>query len=464
MSREEYLPSNFPSLPDSGKEQFIDPSVIFKDSDMQKIPVKIDLQTALSRRSFLKLTSGYAISLWLLLGGHMLPAQSLDSLLNQLPGANPELRALQLEYRAALQVAPQLSQMPDAELRLGWYALSPETRLGPQRLWWILNQRIPWPGKLKAEEELALAKAAPVLEQVAVQQLLLEQELKKAWLKLYQLNKQQEIIEDYLEIYDSWEQLNLVRIESNKATSVDVYKIELQKRELQQRRAVLEIEKAKPQAIINRLLNRPANTEISISGALGIPELPIDLESRLTRIGTDHPIIKNAELKKVVADRALALNKLDAKPDFTLGLDYFVVGQRVDADPAGNGRDILMPHIGMSIPLNKEKYRAKQQEEEIRIQALDARIENQLNVFRSIVETALAEYRRARSEVDFLDEQGYLLRTTIRVAQTDYANEKRPFDELLRLQDQLIGYRERHLASLVAMHLAMADLAFYLQL
>lgn len=393
-----------------------------------------------------------------------LAAQSLDQLLDQLSERNAELQALRLEHQAAVAVAPQVNQLPDPELKIGWYAISPETRLGPQRLWWILNQQIPWPGKLKAQEELALARAAPLLEKIAVRQLLLEQELKKAWLKLYQLYKQQEIIEEYEEIYDSWEKLNLVRVEHSRATSVDVYKVQLQKRELQQRMALLEIEKAKPQAVINRLLNRPTNTVITISGALGIPALPLDLEDRLAQIGANHPVIRNIELQKAVSEQALVLNELEAKPDFTVGVDYFLVDKRTDADPVGNGRDILMPHVAVSIPLNKGKYRAKEQEEAWKVKALDARIEDQVSLFRSMVEAALAEYRRAQAEIDFLDEQGYLLRTALRVAQTDYANDKRSFDELLRLQEQLINYRERHLASLVAMHLVMAELTFYLQL
>lgn len=397
-------------------------------------------------------------------GGNVLTAQSLDQLLDQLSDRNVELQALKLEHQAAVAVAPQLNQLPDPELKVGWYTFSPETRLGPQRLWWILNQQVPWPGKLKAQEELALARAAPLLEKVAVRQLLLEQELKKAWLKLYQLYKQQEIIEESEEIYESWEKLNLVRVEHNRATSVDVYRVQLQKRELEQQLALLEIEKAKPQAVINRLLNRPTNTLITISGALGIPELPLDLEDRLTQIGGNHPVIRNIELQKAISEQTLVLNELEGKPDFTVGVDYFLVDKRTDADPVGNGRDILMPHVAVSIPLNKGKYRAKEQEEALKVKALDARIEDQVSLFRSMVEAALAEYRRAQAEIDFLDEQGYLLRTAIRVAQTDYANDKRPFDELLKMQEQLIAYQKRHLASLVAMHLVMAELTFYLQL
>ncbi|MCB0634115.1 MAG: hypothetical protein KDD15_30500, partial [Lewinella sp.] len=139
----------------------------------QALPEIWHEQRAAKWRKFLKMTTGWMFFICCLLGPDLLPAQSLKDLLAQLPQANPELRALYLDYQAALAVAPQVSQLPDPELKLGWYTLSPETRLGPQRLWWILNQKLPWPGKLKAQEELALTRATPLLEKVAVRQLLL---------------------------------------------------------------------------------------------------------------------------------------------------------------------------------------------------------------------------------------------------------------------------------------------------
>jgi outer membrane protein TolC len=315
---------------------------------------------------------------------------------------------------------------------------------------------------LAAQKELALSKAAPLLERLAARQLLLEQAVKKEWLKLYQFGKQQEVIEEHLEIYESLEAVALARVENNQGTSVDVFKIQLQRKELQQRIALLEIEKAKPQAQINRVLGRVANANVSITGFLGIPELPVDLENLLTRIGTDHPMLRIFELQQAISEQALAVNSLDEKPDFTIGLDYFLVAKRTDAEPMGNGRDILMPHLAVNIPLNKGKYQAKRQEETLKIKALDQRAKDQLNTFNAMVESALAEYRRAESDISFIDEQVYLLRTTLRVAQTDYANNRRSFAELLQLQDQIIAYQERHLKALVAMHMAMADLEFYL--
>lgn len=400
--------------------------------------------------------------LLLLFFSTQIAAQRLDTLLAAIPENNPELKAMELEYRAALQIAPQVDQLPDPDLKMGWFMLPPETRLGPQRLWWIFNQKLPWPGKLKAQRALALTKASPLLEKVAARQLILERDLKKAWYELYRLHEQQELIEEHLDIYKSLEAVALKKVENNRGTAVAVHRIQLERNELQHQLSQLEIKKAKPQARINGILGRPANAGISIEDIVGIPELPVNLEDLLTRITTDHPMIRILELQQEVSRQALEVNRLDSKPDFTIGLDYFLVGKRTDADPAGNGRDILMPHIMVSIPLNKDKYRAKEQEEALRVQALEQYQLEQLNNFRAMVEIALTDFREARADVAFLDEQANLVRTTYRIAQSDYANDQRNFEELLQIMNRMVDLEERHLDGEIAMNLAIVDLQFYL--
>jgi hypothetical protein len=60
-------------------------------------------------------------------------AQPLPELLDSLAQQNPELRALDTEYRAAQELAPQVSQLPKPEVGLGLFPRAVETRLGAQR-------------------------------------------------------------------------------------------------------------------------------------------------------------------------------------------------------------------------------------------------------------------------------------------------------------------------------------------
>ena len=81
--------------------------------------------------------------------------QSLDSLLNKAYRNNPEINALRLEYEAALQKGPQVSQLQDPTIGVAVPVLQPETRLGAQVLMLSATQMFPWFGTLKAKGSVA---------------------------------------------------------------------------------------------------------------------------------------------------------------------------------------------------------------------------------------------------------------------------------------------------------------------
>ena len=61
-------------------------------------------------------------------------AQSVDNLIEEAVTNNLELKILENEYLAALEIAPQVSQLPDPEVNIAAIPLPIETRLGGQVL------------------------------------------------------------------------------------------------------------------------------------------------------------------------------------------------------------------------------------------------------------------------------------------------------------------------------------------
>ncbi len=71
---------------------------------------------------------------------------------------NLELKIFEKEYLAALEKAPQVSQLPDPEAGIGVFPLPVETRLGAQILRVGATQMFPWKGTLDSKKDLELAK------------------------------------------------------------------------------------------------------------------------------------------------------------------------------------------------------------------------------------------------------------------------------------------------------------------
>ncbi|SEQ57882.1 TolC family protein [Neolewinella agarilytica] len=374
-------------------------------------------------------------------------AQSLDSLKAELRRVNPELRALQLDYEAAMRIGGQLDQLPDLEIGAGVFVLPVETRTGPQQFRVGATQMLPWPGKLAAMAATANARARPLLEKVAARQLMLIYQLEKAYFSLAGIDARRAVLEESLDLYASLNRLALSRVESGKGSSVDVYQIQMQRQQVERQLAELRYLAQQEMVTINELLNRPADTQAE--ARLNIEdrvEETLDFAPDLANDDPDlsnHPGLRIYGLQQEANRAAIELTKLDQRPDFGIGLDYIATGRREDMNPLRNGRDVILPRAMVTLPLSKGKFTAKRQEEEVRILALDARRESTENQFRAEMRRALNAIDNAANERYFLREQTRVINATVAIARSEFANGKRAFDELLRLENQLIGYRTK---------------------
>ncbi|MTB50407.1 TolC family protein [Lewinella sp. W8] len=374
-------------------------------------------------------------------------AQSLDSLKTELRQENPELRALLLDYEAAMKIGAQQNQLPDLEIGAGVFVLPVETRTGPQQFRIGATQMLPWPGKLAAMAATADARARPLLEKVAARQLMLIYKLERAYYSLAGLEARAVVLRESLALYTSLDRLALSRIENGKGSSVDVYRIQLQRQQIERQLEELIYLGQQEMVTINELLDRPAETQVDARVAIAerVAET-LDFAPDLAADDPDlsnHPGLRIYGLQQKANRAAIELTDLDQRPDFGVGVDYIATGRRDDLDPLRNGRDVILPRAMVTIPLSKRKFSAKRQEEEVRILALDARRESTENEFRAEIRRALNTIDNAANELYFLREQSQVIDATISIARSEFTNGKRAFDELLRLENQLIGYRTK---------------------
>ena len=173
-------------------------------------------------------------------------------------------------------------------------------------------------------------------------------------------------------------------------------------------------------------------------------------------------MVRMFSLQQEAAQRSIELNALEGKPSFGVGVDYIAVGKRTDADPAHNGRDILSPRMSVRIPLYREKYRAKEQEERLRMQALETRKQNLFLQFRSAIEQAYTDLEDGRIKYRLFQEQKATTQSVIELLLAAYSNEGASFIDLLQLEDQLIQYDLMMLTAVVKSHLAQAAIERYI--
>ena len=371
---------------------------------------------------------------------------------------HPELRALDLDYRAARLRADQTGYLPDLELAAGVFPLPVETRLGAQTLRLGATQMFPWFGTLDARRDLASARAEVLSQSVAERRRELHYRARLAWLDWYELRARHGILARNLNFLTALEQLALARVEGNRGRAADVLRVQLRQRELQRRLTTLRSREAVPLATLAELLNEDVNT-LPLPDSLPLPPPPAALDSLLVLAQRDDPTLNILRLRRTVSERTRELNALDARPNFGVGADYIFVQPRTDADPNANGRDIVQLRATLRLPLDRRRFAARDEEEQLLQSALDERSTDLERRYRADLSRALSRYATAREEIGLLREEGELLAATLRLLRTDYTAGRATMDEILLLRMELIALRIMELEQTVAAWRAWSEVA-----
>lgn len=389
-------------------------------------------------------------------------AQSPDELLQMAIEANQELQALKKEYLAALEKAPQLSQLPNPEIGVGAFILPVETRVGPQQGRISVTQMFPWFGALQAQEDWAIAQAKSMFERIAATELELRYRISLAYFSLYELQASQLTIQKNIILFNSLKELAVAKVSSGQATLADVLRLDLKIDELQQRLQLLENRKRKPLADINQILHRNLDSPILVPDSLFVAELTTSQDSLLAEIRITHPMIRMYQLQQEASRMAIRANELQGKPSFGIGLDYINTGQRTDAFPTNNGMDAFQVRATISVPIYRQKYQAKEREERFRIEAIEARKMETISLFEAMIEKAYADYEDSQLDLKLFEQQIETTKAAIQILEADYTAQARSFDELLQLEVSLLDYELRQLQAVARSHIVKAGIERYL--
>jgi len=368
-------------------------------------------------------------------------AQSLESILHLVVENNLALKVLHSEYEAELTKANQINKLPNLELGLGVPVLKPETRLGAQMLMVSASQMFPWFGTLKAKEDVVLSMTSERFERIAILKLDLFSATKKAYYKLQFLNEKEAVLNDFIEVYEALENVSLGKVESGMSTTVDVLRIQLKIQELKQGLAFIDNERKIDYAKINQLINQPIENALKVNTKLDSLIFNFDIARFRTKIKNNHPLISVVNIQVESSKKRARLNKQLNSPTVGFGLDYSLVNNRFDANPIDNGRDILIPKIKISIPVYRKSYKAKVQEEFRRQEALELKKEDLENKMVSLLMQLKANYDNAVLNQALNQKQIRTAQMAYEVLLSSYSSTGNGFDDLLQIQNQLLGYR-----------------------
>ncbi|UMB52440.1 TolC family protein [Lutibacter sp. A64] len=315
-------------------------------------------------------------------------AQQLETLLKEAFNNSPTIQKFELQYKIKAEKANEVNTLPNTEFGVGYFVSEPETRTGAQRFKISAKQMLPWFGSITARENYANSLADASFEDIVIAKRKLIVAVSQSYYNLYENKAKQQVLVENIELLKNYETMALASVEVNKASAVDVLRLQMRQNELDKLKQLLHQKYIAEQTTLNKLLNRDKAIEVRIENNLEIPADDSFLNTNSLEL---HPeLLKYEKLYKAV-EKSELLNQKESNPLIGFGLDYVNVEERPDITISDNGKDILMPMVSVSIPIFNKKYKSKSKQNNLQQLAIKNEKQERFNKLQTLLDAAINE-------------------------------------------------------------------------
>ena len=369
---------------------------------------------------------------------------------------NPELKAKYKEFEAAMQKIPQVSSLPDPNLSLGYMIAPVNKSFEAQTLRFTLSQMFPWFGTLKAQKNAATLMAESKYQVFLNAKNQLFSQVANAYYPLYELLKLKEIEQENIKILESYKNIANAKFENGTGSLVDILRVDIM---INDAKTNLEILTKKEPAVtswLNSILNRKYNEKIIISKELETIQLPIDY--RKDSIATN-PLLQELELKKQASEAAIEVARKQGLPKLGIGLEYdFMTKDRNGFNDSD--KDMFMPMVTVSLPIFRKKNKAATNEAKLMQESYSFQKETFENKLNGTYYKLVFELEKERDLLKLYEGQVKTLTKSLNLLFSYYSNANKDFEEVLRMQQELLKYQKLQLSSVSTFYIKLAELDY----
>lgn len=364
-------------------------------------------------------------------------AQTLQDYIQEAEANNPGIQAFEKRFLIAQEKVNEANWLPNTEIGLGYFISEPETRTGAQVARFSTRQMVPWFGTISARQNLADAMAQTDYQDYAIQKRKIALKVARSYYRLYDNKAKQKVLEENIALLQTYEELALTAIEVDKATAVDVLRLQIRQNEIEQKNRILQESFLAEQAAFNGLLNREKNAEVNFPQLLSLPDREsIELDS----LRLNPEILKYDKMYESVAQEE-RLNQKERSPMLGIGLDYVPVEERPDLVFEDNGKDIVMPMVSLSIPIFNNRFDSKSKQNAMRQQELVFRKQERLIELETALARAISERNEARIIYDMQETNLKRAKDAEEILIKNYETGTIDFNDILDIQELQLKFQ-----------------------
>lgn len=324
----------------------------------------------------------------------------LEAYLKRASEANPDLTAYRQRYEAALGRVAQSRSLPDPMLQITQFVESVQTRTGPQEQVIMLNQRVPWFGKLDKREAAASAEAEALWYAFQSRQLMLARTVADAFYDYAYTGKAVTLLEENLRLLQELEPSVEERVRGGGEIN-PLLRLKVEVGRTRDRLRSLQETRRAQSAKLAALLDLPADT------TLAWPEWEVAKNGGTRNIAslTEALLSTNPELammQRQVASAAARreLARLEGYPDVTVGVNYITISEPLNSTMADAGTDPWGVTLGINVPIWRGRLKSQRQEALAMERAAEAVLADRENQLKSELSITLSKLRDAERRLD----------------------------------------------------------------
>lgn len=406
---------------------------------------------------------GLIISLLLMMltskSGHaqVYPEQYLQQALEN----NPGLKAQYLEWEATRKQVDLAGSLPDPVLSAGFFISPMERFMGNQWFDVGLMQMFPWFGTLERQRNVAEKIAESRYHQFREERNTLFMEMTRLWLEMTRKQQEQEIIQKYRKLLESREDLIYSRYQGGMQTpglALDLHRMEIQLAELQNREEKLESDLRALGESFNLLIGRDMNAAVEVPSDLQEHHYEPEPGSEVRiREFAGNPQLKYREEMTQAARVRQDLSRLQTRPMLGVGLQYSWLAPG-KAPGQMDGGHMFMPMVSVSLPVFGNKNQASHEQAGLLYESAQRRYDEELIRLQVQYSNLMNDMDNLMRDKEFYNRQMEITRRTWDLVINAYASGDEGFDELLRIQDQLLLLEWRLVENQVDYYMTLAEL------
>lgn len=369
---------------------------------------------------------------------------------------NPAVLQKFSEYEAALKKVPQLGSLPDPQLDIGFFLSPMELLMGYQIADIRLMQMFPWFGVLKnAKDEMSLMAKAK-FEVFRDSRLQLYYDVQKTWYELFRLRKEINISQKNIDILKVIEQVAIVRFKSEGTELSDLYRIQIEIGELENKISGLHDQEQTIIARFNNYLNRAPKISVYTPDFLLSDTLALDISLITDSIRDNNPLLNMAEYEyKAYLAQKKMVTKMGA-PMLGVGLNYSILTKNDMSVSSMNGKDMLMPMVSITLPIYRKKYRAMQEEAELLSKASLHNYQSAANSLNTEYYDAVRLYQDALRRIKLYENQYMLASKSLEIMLKSFSTSVTSITDVLKVRQQTLDYELKQIEAITDLNIANA--------